>query len=240
MIRFVLALCAAFSLATPAFASFEVSPIVIDVVGSEGRYEGEFVVVNPRSQPLAVEITVEERVFDAQSGETLVPADGDFLIFPLQTAIDPGKRQVVRLSYLGVIEDSSRSFRLRVTEVLAPLSEEQARGSGIRTRYQFAPSLHISPRGAEPDLVIESVQREASAQSENKAAITIRNRGNRYAYLNEREIVFGEFIVDQATIVEAMAPRPVGPGAAMTLVVDVPQTVDFSQTPGEIRMAQTR
>ena len=132
MIRAFLALLASLMMvsASPALARFLVSPIVIEVQEREGQYAADFLIANPRDKTLAVEIRVEERVFDANGGETLVPADDEFLIFPLQATIATGERQIVRLSYLGEISGQSRSFRLHVTEVLAPIGRSGSRGFG--------------------------------------------------------------------------------------------------------------
>jgi len=232
---FVLAALSLFGWTSAARANFEVRPAIIEIEESNGRFESQFEIVNPREKPIAIEIAVKQRVFLPDGGEELVAADDDFLIFPLQTALAPGERQLVRISYLDPSLESSRSFRLIVGEVLAPLEASSANAATIRTRFEFNPSLHVIPKGAEARLAIENVRIENGADGKNFLRLDVVNSGNRYAYLSDKEIVIGEYRLPPERIIPVMAPRPVGPGNRMSLEFDIGTDVVEASAPATIR-----
>ena len=208
-------------LASPntAFANFTVKPAVIRIEERDGRFETEFQITNVRGAPLALEIEVEERVFGITGGEERVDAEDDFLIFPIQMIIDPRDTQTVRVSYLGDIADTSRSFRLHVTEVLAPLSEDETDSLTVRTNFRFSPALHVIPEGSEADLRVEAMTSETGQDGKTELVLAVRNDGTRFAYLSEKQIEIGGMTITSEELTKAMEPRPVGPGVVMTLRV---------------------
>ncbi len=58
-------------------------------------------VENRFSTPVAIEISVGERVLDGNGQEILNAADNDFTVFPPLATIEPGAVQAIRIKYVG-------------------------------------------------------------------------------------------------------------------------------------------
>ena len=84
----------------PALA-FRVEPMSAELASAGPQSKGEIRIENPHDHPITVELVSETRDFDANGKETRTPAEDDFLIFPPQTLVQPGKTQLIRYQYIG-------------------------------------------------------------------------------------------------------------------------------------------
>jgi len=52
---------------------------------------------NNKQRPITVEMNASKIVLDEFGKETNIPADEDFLIYPPQTIVQPGKTQIIKV-----------------------------------------------------------------------------------------------------------------------------------------------
>jgi fimbrial chaperone protein len=199
-----------------------VSPAIAVVGERAGGFATTLEVSNPRPSRMAVEIEIAERVFLPSGGEEEKPSS-DFIIFPPQTVLDPEGAQNVRIQYVGEpLSGQSKSYRVWVREVLAPLSPEEAASSQVRVRGEFGGSLHLVPANvdAEPRIVSQEIRTGANGR---EAVLSLTNEGGRYFYLFETVFRAGDTIVPMDTIMETQnAGRPVGPFGSRTIAFPLP------------------
>ena len=165
--------CAA---ASPAFA-YKVAPLIHYLTPTGTGATTAITIDNPHDFPLTLEVTAERRVFEngVPAGDT--PADGDFLIFPPQAIVAPGKRQKVQIRYVGEETDAASFYRVRVAQLPIDFTEG-GEGASVSLSYHFLAAVYVAPSGAKPKLETVSV-----APSDDGWQLTVRNAGDAHATL---------------------------------------------------------
>lgn len=112
-----------------ARAAFTIEPAVVTFNVAAGEKVTMVEVVNTGKNPAAVALTVFDRVMDLE-GELDRTNSGpckDFIVYPSEIILYPGKRANVQLTYKGKEKVAAdKSYSLFSTEVLMPLEEEEA------------------------------------------------------------------------------------------------------------------
>lgn len=182
--RHHLVLAALALLSVPASAhafSFEPISRVFDPSGS--RATQTFVIHNTSPDRIAIEVTVGTLARDLDYVESSRPADAEFLVVPSQVIVGPGKRQTVRVKWLGdPAPRSERAFRIIVSqlpiELVEPGAPPPATATGhVRVLLNYRGSLWVRPRGAAPKIAVESAAAVVGADGVRRLAIVVRNRG---------------------------------------------------------------
>lgn len=132
--------------ASPA-AAFRVEPMSAELAASGPNSKGEIRIENPHDHPITIELVTEQRDFDANGKETRTPAEDDFLIFPPQTLVQPGKTQLVRYQYIGDPKiPATKAFVINVRQLPIDLKPDAA--SGMKFLYNFGLARYVVPEGA--------------------------------------------------------------------------------------------
>jgi len=161
-----------------ALAAHEVTPMRVELVPQSGARSALLTIRNTRENNLPFEVVAFERITAADGGETLTPADADFIVFPPQGLINPGASQALRFEYVGdQLPTQSRSFLLEVREV--PVTPPGF--SGILTVYNVGVAVYVKAPGGFSDLEVLDVTRDGDA-----ILFDVRNRGNDFAVLSRR------------------------------------------------------
>lgn len=164
-----------------------VTPVVIDMESVGRRATAQINVVNDWASPVPVEIGVE-RIELTEDGEPQgTPAADDFLVFPPQALIPPGRTQVFRIQYLGEPDiPESRSYIFSVRQLPVALPEGV---SGIQILFNFVVVVSVAPPGAEPELAVAAAEPVVDERDGKvKVALTVENRGRGHGYLSRSEL----------------------------------------------------
>lgn len=142
-----------------------------------------------RDYPVELYVTTREITLDGQEVNEREKAEEDFLVFPTQVVLKPGQFQTVRLNWVGDPEPAKElAFRLYAEQIALPEDEKQqtVQGTqiGITTLARYGASVYITPPGAQPNVVVESVEHQKSNTGENQLVITFENRGTAHQLLN--------------------------------------------------------
>lgn len=157
--------------------AYQVSPLHHYLEFTGKKAISSLTISNTHDFPLTVELTIERREMSGGIVQQDVPADDNFLIFPPQAIIQPGKKQRVQIRYVGEPLDHSELFRLIVTQVPVKLNEENT--AKVNVSYNFVSAVYVAPKGAKVDLYIESI----TPSPQNGYDINIKNNGNYHALL---------------------------------------------------------
>jgi fimbrial chaperone protein len=131
--------------ASPA-AAFRVEPMSAELAASGPNSKGEIRIENPHDHPITIELVTEQRDFDANGKETRTPAEDDFLIFPPQTLVQPGKTQLVRYQYIGdPTIPATKAYVINVRQLPIDLKPDAA--SGMKFLYNFGLARYVVPEG---------------------------------------------------------------------------------------------
>ncbi|GAM68172.1 P pilus assembly protein [Vibrio sp. JCM 19236] len=123
--------------------AYQVIPMYqsLEIAGNKSR--SSYQITNTRPKDALVEIKVFEVEFTS-NGESLTPADSDFLILPPQLYIEPGRRQTVRMRYLGSEEiKETHIYRVIFSEVKTQ-DQEKEKG-GVELLLEFSTVVFVSP-----------------------------------------------------------------------------------------------
>jgi fimbrial chaperone protein len=158
--------------ASPA-AAFRVEPMSAELAASGQNSKGEIRIENPHDHPITIELVTEQRDFDANGKETRTPAEDDFLIFPPQTLVQPGKTQLVRYQYIGDPKiPATKAFVINVRQLPIDLKPDAA--SGMKFLYNFGLARYVVPEGAVAVPTAENIHLGQNGNLE----FVIKNTGN--------------------------------------------------------------
>lgn len=174
-------IAAAFALPQPSIAGYEVSPMRMTLVPSQGQRGASISVNNTDSQPLQVEIRILRRLVAEDGTQKFDPAEDDFTVFPPQVEILGGKSQSVRFQYIGPpINDISAAYVVQVAELpVATLGF-----SGVRFTYNFGVAVYLNPPRASEKMRLISAERHGDG-----IRLRIRNDGTRFGVASLKRIL---------------------------------------------------
>lgn len=140
IVRFIIS-----SIAIVAFPvlSYQVVPMYhsLEIVGNKSR--ASYQITNTRPKEALVEIKVL-KVELVGNDERLTPADSEFLLLPPQLQIAPGRRQTVRMRYLGNAEISKTNiYRVVFSEVKT--QDREVTSGGVDLLLEFSTVVFVSP-----------------------------------------------------------------------------------------------
>lgn len=195
LIRSTVALATCVGLVLPAApaSAYQVAPMIYDLKPSGAGAATIIRVRNDGDKPLTIELEVEKRTFDENAVESRVPVDDDFVIFPLQAVVPPGRVQAVRVQYIGK-PDLKQSETYLVTVKQVPVALPDQKESGVQMVFNFSTMASIVPEGTKAQVELVSSVRDA-----NGLELRLRNNGARYANLaSSKLMVGGKAISDDA------------------------------------------
>ena len=159
-----------------------VEPMVFELASSGNKSTTNLRINNNKSTPLTVEIEPSRISLDEQGNETRTLAEDDFLIYPPQTIIQPGKTQVVKVKYVGdpTIE-TSQAYRVSVKQVPVDLGLEEASSVGLLINFNTLANVIPAKAKTKAVLDVESI----SKGDEGNWVVKINNTGNLYTRLSQ-------------------------------------------------------
>jgi len=176
-------LAAAMLASSPLVKAETVQPVVIDLSTTGSGMSQTITVENTFTQPLPVELRVEELTFDQAGLHGTGKDSGDLLIFPPQAIIQPGQTQSFRVQYIGD-PALARSKHYYVTVAQLPVQLPQGQ-SAIQILYNFQVLVSVKPAGAKAQLKIMQSEVARDEKGQPVAAITLSNDSPAHGYLSK-------------------------------------------------------
>ena len=160
------------SSALPAHA-YKVAPLVMELEPTGQQSQTTVTVTNTHAYPLTLEFTPTKRHVAEDGTETETPADDDFLIFPPQAIVPPGKAQKLRVKYVGETPEMSEAYRLTVNQI--PVKRKPT-DPAVTLNFKFRTAIYVVPDDVSFDLKTESLRRDG-----DHYRVRISNSGSRHA-----------------------------------------------------------
>lgn len=166
------------SISTPAFAQ-RVEPMSYSMAPSGNGATQSLRIENTTQSAMTVELTVNKISVDDYGNETKTPAEDDFLIFPPQAIIKPGKTQAVRVKYIGDPKiEQSAAYRISVGQL--PINLGGSTGGAVGFVINFHTLATIAPKDSVAELHVSSLKSGVNGEWD----VAIENRGNRMGRLS--------------------------------------------------------
>lgn len=177
------ALLQAMPLAMPVATAMTVQPVVINLQTSGRGMTQVITVENTFSNPLPVELTVQELKL-TDDGVALTGVDpGDLLVFPPQALIQPGQTQTFRVQYVGDPDlAASKHYYITVAQLPVKLPEGK---SAIQILYNFQVLISIAPAGIKPAITVQSASISRNADGKPVPQLMVHNDSAAHGYLSD-------------------------------------------------------
>jgi fimbrial chaperone protein len=180
-------------------------------------------VENTFTNPLPVEMRIDELSFDENGAHGTGKDPGDLLVFPPQALIQPGQTQTFRVQYVGdPALARSKHYYVTVAQLPVKLPEGQ---SAIQILYNFQVLVSIAPAGAKPELRIVSAEVGKNEAGKPVPVITITNASAAHGYLSHGRLRIVEKDASGKEVLRRTIPGP-----------EIQQTIGF----GLVTSGQTR
>ena len=159
-----------------------VEPMVFELATSGSKSTTSLRVNNNKSAPLTIEVVPSKISLDKTGNETRTPAEDDFLIYPPQTILQPGKTQVIKVKYIGdPTIDASQAYRISVNQVPVNLGLDESSSLGLLLNFNTL--ANVVPEKAKSELSVTSIENG----KDGNWVVTIQNSGNRFARLSQTQ-----------------------------------------------------
>lgn len=240
--------------------SIGVEPLFLEVAPNESS---ALRVRNSSDKPVTIEVLVEERAIDENGVQTRTDAEDDFILFPPQAVVPASSLQVFRLQPITPDLKQSKSYFVTVKQVPVKLPEIEGGGARLQLVFAFDAAVHVVPRGAKPEAVLvgaapdrmtiqvaTGTHRTADDGSQvpefrdvevPAIAVTMRNDGNKYFYLQDLQLdgdvtgPAGKTALPKWTqeeVIKAVKLTLVPPGATRKFKLPLPE----GQTPTAVNL----
>ncbi len=159
-------------------AAYKFEPISRVFAPAGSNATQAFEIINDGTERIAVTVSMLTLERDEVYVETNRDADDEFLVYPAQIVLSPGKRQTVRVTWLGDAKPTRElTFRIVVEQVPIELLDPKARPSPelagrVRVMLAYRGTLFIRPPQASPNITVE-----ARPAAKNALEVTLVNRG---------------------------------------------------------------
>lgn len=174
-----------------AGSNFQLTPNSVELRPSGRGIMKNFYVTSNGTEPVAVQVRMMKWGVAIDGTEIQEEEEEDFLVYPPQMIINPGQRQVVKVTWLGDPEPDHELIYKAVFEQL-PINLRQVEtveSDGVRVSVNvtvtYIPLVYVTPNGASSNIVVDSVIRQKGADNKEQLAVTFENQGNRRGLFND-------------------------------------------------------
>lgn len=171
--------------------AFKVSPMVQSFTPSGKDATQNFVIENTGEKILAVKISAKLRGFD-KTGKELREDTKDLTIYPPQFTVDPGKKRLVRVSYVGENKlEKESAYRLIVQQLPVEFKDGKQKISSetvnINFLLRYLASIYITPPEVHAKIEVEDLKISA-----NEISFTLHNSGGAHQVLSRAQLALRE------------------------------------------------
>lgn len=178
-------------------------PNVVELNEGRGPQSANVKVYNDTSNAVPVELLVEQIEVDEAGNKIRSSAEGNLIVFPPRSLIEPGETQIVNVVWQGNdVLETSRSYFVTVRQV--PV-RRQADKSKIRAVMNFRILVNVAPADGQANLNIVDIATENRSDAiparndqeggsvRRNVIVIVENTGNRHArFTSGRLTVSGE------------------------------------------------
>lgn len=172
---------------SPAAWAFKVSPMVQSFAPSGKNATQNFVIENTGDKTLAVQVSAKARGFDDKGNEVRNDTQ-DLTIYPPQFSLDPGKKRLVRVSYVGKADIKTEAayrliFQQLPVDFKDPKKKQNAEPVNINFLLRYLASLYVTPENTRAVLDVSEVRIEKGT-----LYFTLHNSGSAHQVLSRAQI----------------------------------------------------
>lgn len=201
---------------------YQVQPMLATIEPSGANARLTMSIKNTGAVPITLEMIPFRATVDEAGTPTRVDEEKDVMVYPAQTAIEPGKEQTVQVRYIGdPALAMARMYGVRVSQLPLNIANGTTTSSGaatdVKVSFNFLSHIVVSPPAAKPALTLQ----EAGRAPNGDLMLRIDNGGKGVSMMNAAKL----------TLTDAA-------GRSVTLDADHVNIGNFSAfMPGQVRRA---
>lgn len=166
----------------PGLAAYSVSPSLLQLRPTGQGASAFLHLANRTAHPVALDIAVHPHGRDLEGRALPLPreeASDDILVYPSQLVLLPGDAASAQIRWIGPPAlDRERAYTLVTRQVPIPRDQAEPEPSDalridVTVLMNYEVRLYVTPPGAAPRMVIESVSAHASAPDDPEAGLEI-------------------------------------------------------------------
>lgn len=238
----------------PAAGAYTVSPSLLTLRPAGDGSSGFVQLANRTPKPVAVELTLHAHHRDEEGRGLTGPAEesgDDFLVYPAQLVLLPGDEASVQVRWIGppaLPVERAYTLVARQVPIPRPADAEPEPTEGVRlditVLLNYEVRLYVTPPGARPRVVVESVGDEPpGVEGGSPLVIMLLNSGNARAMLRDTPLLL---IPDRAAAGQRPLVLPAGSVPALKTPIlpgerrrlRVPRPAGLPPGPVRVRLAE--
>ncbi len=161
-----------------------IEPFVLEMNTTQ---QGQIIITNPTSSPLAVDTEIFEFQFDDSS---LKAVSESLLVYPPAVLLQPGAKQSIRVIWQGRELNQAKSFYIRFTTPTLH-SIETSKHNRVNLKVEYNALVHLSSPAAKAQLSVSQTYVEGEY-----FIVEVQNEGSKYAYLEDLSFQSDHFVFE--------------------------------------------
>ena len=126
--------------------AFKFSPMSITINPSSGEKSTVAYLENDSSSPIAIQITLANRVMDSNGNETYPEVVDELQVYPSQMIIPPYEKKSIKVTYTGKdIGEIEKAFRIISEQLPIEVDKKEKKKTNIKNRVLLHIQLFVSP-----------------------------------------------------------------------------------------------
>ncbi|MCH8104862.1 MAG: molecular chaperone [Proteobacteria bacterium] len=169
--------------------AYKLIPLSVEMTPFGPGARQSFRIENPSDVPIAIELKMFSRSMSPNGQDILVEAEDDFIIYPAQAIVMPGRTQAIRVQWIGKTSlKQELAYRMITEQLPVSFDEEQADGGRIKLLVRFIASVYVVPRNTRADVRVTRVSNIRDNEGNNSIEIILSNHGTAHALLRQARI----------------------------------------------------
>jgi fimbrial chaperone protein len=156
---------------------FSLTPMSHVIELDAKQKQAQFLLDNPTDEPMAVEISLRERI-QKEDGTEETPVAKNLAAFPPQLIIPPEEKRTVRVQWLGETPKSELAFRVVAEQLPLQVDGKKKKGSGIKMLLRYIAALYVNPGDTESNVQIKEIIPGDPLQ------VVVENKGSKHQLLS--------------------------------------------------------
>jgi fimbrial chaperone protein len=166
--------------------AMNVNPMVVEMTDSGSGSRTLLRVTNDGASPIPLEFVISRLELAENGNQTLIPALGDFLIFPPAATIPGGKSQTFRVQWKAKSQlQKSQTYWISVNQLPVKFPSQK---HGVQVIYNVGVLISVMPPNATAVLdVTAAIGRDKAGVA--RPQVIVENKGNRHINLADTSVV---------------------------------------------------
>jgi len=166
--------------------AFKFSPMSITINPTSGERSTVAYLENDSSSPIAIQITLTERLMDINGNETYPEANEELQAYPSQMIIPPYEKKSVKITYTGKdIGEIEKAYRIISEQLPIEVDKKVKKKTNVKILLKYIAALYVENGKTEPSVKVNSWQIQ-----NKEIEIKIKNDGNKHQVLTNLNIIF--------------------------------------------------